>query len=83
MTERKIQYRMRISEVADGYVICDGSFPTADGKGTHQLLYAVVHLVDLKPAAKPKVGDTVIRYDDGVHEHQPAAKGSDGRREGA
>lgn len=80
MTEHKCTHRMTIIRIPDGggAVVCQGEFAAADGKGTHALLNPVLRDAEIaRIPAEPgrfvpfQVGDIVLRYDDGSHEHVP------------
>jgi hypothetical protein len=70
---RTLTHRLTVESVHPGRIICSGTFTTADGKGTHQLLRPVLHLdtVEQELLAQIMPGDVILRYDDGSHVHEP------------
>ncbi len=70
---RKITHHLLIVEAHADRVVLSGAFPTADGKGVHSLLRpTLLHgEIERDPTIPLMVGDIVVRYDDGSHEHRP------------
>lgn len=65
------KHRLRIVELRAGLVVCEGRFPTADGKGLHKLLRPVIHDGEIAWLRPPRVGDMVAAFDDGSYRHLP------------
>lgn len=78
---KQVLHHMTVKYVRDGHVVCSGWFPAAETRdritgakhppALHNLLEPVIHLTDLDTPHEVKVGDLIIRYDDGSHEHKP------------
>ena len=73
---RKITHHLTIAEAHADRVVLRGTFATADGKGTHSLLRPVLlhGEIERDPTVPLMVGDVVVRYDDGTHEHRPKSQ---------
>ena len=68
---RQIVNHLTILHRLDGRVICTGVFKTHDGAGTHSSVTPCLLDGEIEFTEPMKVGYTILRYDDGTHEHKP------------